>query len=115
MRLLKIYSLYFFLIRKLKGEFFLKTSKLEKHINLLLYIYQHPRCELKSAERELGIMYDTLYKAVEQYVKESKVVKTRKAEIILGGTKLEYSLTEEGVAFLFRLKETLNKKLKNNA
>ena len=115
MRLLKVLSYYFFIKHEfIRRHDLLKTSKIELHIKLLLYIYQHPRCEYSRMKKDLGIGYSTLRPAIEGYVKQKKVAKTRKAQIFLGGDQLEFSLTKEGVEFLYKLKETLNKKLKNN-
>jgi hypothetical protein len=50
---------------------------------------------------------------LEKWIEEKKIKKVRKDKIYLGGTKDEYSITQEGIDFLFRLKEVLNKKLKS--
>jgi len=65
-------------------------------------------------KKDLGINTSSLNDAVKGYIKQKLVVKTRKQQIFLGGDQLEFSLTKKGVEFLYKLKETLNKKLNNN-
>ena len=64
-------------------------------------------------KKDLGINTSSLSDMVKGYIKQKLVIKTRKQQILLGGDQLEFSLTKEGVEFLYKLKETLNKKLKN--
>jgi predicted transcriptional regulator len=91
----------------------MKTSRIEQYVNLLLFIYGNPSCELATLKKELGMAYSTLHNLLEKWIEEKKIKKVRKDKIYLGGTKDEYSITQEGIDFLFRLKEVLNKKLKS--
>lgn len=85
------------------------TKKVEKYTKLLAFIYYHPGCELGTVLEELRIKRGSTYKALELWIKEKKVVKVRKKQIIMGKHKDLYSLTSEGEELFFRLKEALNK------
>ncbi len=88
----------------------MKSSTMERWVKLLAYLYYHPNCEAPAVIEELALTKDSTYKTLETWVKEKKVVKIRRKEIKLGGTKILYSLTPDGEALFFRLKEALDKK-----
>lgn len=89
------------------------TRKIERYVNLLLFIYENPGCVIATIKKEVGMIYSSLYNLLESWIKEKKIIKVRKDRIYFGGKKDEYSITQEGIDLLLRLKEVLNKKLKS--
>ena len=56
--------------------------------------------------------YQALNKLLKKRVKEGLVVKTRKKEMMLGGPKYDYSLSEKGVEYLKRIAGLINQELR---
>ena len=93
----------------------MKSKTIEEWVKLLGYLYYHPECEVPKILTELGLKKDATYKTIRTWIAEGKVSKARKTEIIMGKAKELLSLTPEGEALFFRLKEALNKEEANKA
>lgn len=89
----------------------MKISTLKTHIELLLYLYEHPNSILNEIQSTLDISYSTAHKILEKYKVQEIVNRTRKEPLILGGDKYEYYLSEKGILFLKELHQILQNTL----
>ena len=85
----------------------MRIRTLKTHIELLLYLFEHPNSILNEIQSTFDINYSTAHKILEKYKAQEIVNRTRKEPLILGGDKYEYHLSDKGIHFLKELQHTL--------
>jgi len=72
----------------------------ERDIKILLYLKQHPRCEIPVIADLFKLSYVRANQLINKFFDAGYVEKYRKEKMMLGGEKLEISVSKKGISFL---------------
>jgi len=72
----------------------------ERDIKMLLYLKQHPRCEIHVIADFFKLSYARANELINKFFTAGYVEKHRKEKMMLGGEKLEISISKKGISFL---------------
>ncbi|MBN1214022.1 MAG: MarR family transcriptional regulator [Candidatus Lokiarchaeota archaeon] len=86
----------------------MKIKKLLKYIDILLFLSNIDKVELRIISEKFDISYQTIHSLIEKWKDEGYVERKRKEILILGGDKYEYKITEKGKKTIQLLKRKLN-------
>ena len=80
---------------------------IKRQIDILIHLSNHPDVDSSQIIDALHINYRQVQYILNKRSADGHVVKKRKEQLVLGGEKYNYSLTEKGFSFLKELKGKL--------
>lgn len=86
----------------------------ERDIKILLYVKQHPRCEIQVIADFFELSYPRANELINKFFNAGYVEKLRKEIIILGGEKLEICISKKGILFLQNMHEEFKTVFEDN-
>ncbi len=89
----------------------MKIQTLENYIKLLQILSSGKNLEIKTIQKKLDMKYNTLHTALNKWADAGFINKIRKEQILLGGDKDEYVISNKGVEFIKQLVIDLQKNL----
>ena len=81
---------------------------IKRQIEILLYLSTHPGVDTSQIIEALHINWRQVNYILNKRSEDGYVVKKRKEQLMLGGEKYDYTLTESGFTFLSELKRMIN-------